>query len=131
MTPDQITTDDDGWGYRTGARFVDPPTWEKHAETVMGRRNIHIWPLVEGLILAADNQGQIIDYQPRKFYEGPLSDGMRNEDDAPDWRLAYDRFAASVLPMFLFQMVEMGLLATRGNGNSVDYRLALPGGEGA
>ncbi|MFI9641375.1 hypothetical protein ACIG87_15145 [Micromonospora sp. NPDC051925] len=131
VTADDFTTDADRWGFRTGARFVGPDEWEADALTLVGRRRIYLHPLVRGLAAAADDGGLILDYWPNRFYEGPLSDAMRNEDDEPDWKLAYDRFTAMTLSVFIFELVEAGLLATRGNGDSTDYRLALLVGGGA
>ncbi|MER7166757.1 hypothetical protein ABT336_11935 [Micromonospora sp. NPDC000207] len=131
MTADQITSDDDGWGYRTGARFVTPAEWEKHRDEHLERRHYYLQPLTEALAAVANTDGVVVDYRPHEFYAGPLSDAMRDEDDEPGWALVYDRFTAMVLSVLVFELVEAGLLATRGNGDSVDYRLTLPGGDGA
>ncbi|SCL46808.1 hypothetical protein [Micromonospora peucetia] len=131
LTPDDITTDSDRWGYRTGARFVGPNEWDKHRLDYINRRHFYLQSLTDGLSLAADGEGLILDYRPNEFYEGTLSDAMRDEDDDPGWKLTYDRFSAMTLSVFMFELVTAGLLATRGNGDSVDYRLTLPGGAGA
>lgn len=128
MTPDQITTDADRWGYRTGARFVGPDEW-LHSIPADVHRVLHLEVLTQGLAGAADEEGRLLNFQPNLFYPGPLSDALRNEDDDPSWRLQYDRFVAMVLMDAKFRLVEAGLLATRGNGDSVDYRLALPAAE--
>lgn len=130
-TAEDFTTDADRWGYRTGARFVGPDEWEKQAETHISRRRMYLHPLAEGLALTAADDGVILNYRPNRFYEGSLSDVLRDEDDKPGWKLTYDRFTAMTLSAFMFELVEAGLLATRGNGDSVDYRLTLPGGEKA
>jgi hypothetical protein len=125
MTPDQITTDADRWGYRTGARFVGPDEWLRNIPADV-QRVLHLDVLTQGLAEASDEEGQLLNFRPNQFYPGPLSEVMRNEDDKPSWQLQYDRFAAMVLMDAKFRLVEAGLLATRGNGNSVDYRLCLP-----
>ncbi|SCL74135.1 hypothetical protein [Micromonospora peucetia] len=91
----------------------------------INRRHFYLQSLTDGLSLAADGEGLILDYRPNEFYEGTLSDAMRDEDDDPGWKLTYDRFSAMTLSVFMFELVTAGLLATRGNGDSVDYRLTL------
>ncbi|MFG1777666.1 hypothetical protein ACGFIG_14700 [Micromonospora sp. NPDC049048] len=128
MNPDDIVTDKDRWGYLKGARFVGPDEWDQHRSKHIDRRRLFLEPLAEGLSLAADKKGRILDFWPNRFYEGPMSDAMRDEDDPESWKLTYDRFTAMTFSVFMFELVESGLLATRGNGDSVDYRLCLPGG---
>ncbi|PZG12999.1 hypothetical protein C1I95_24645 [Micromonospora craterilacus] len=128
-TADNFTTGPDRWGYLKGARFVQPAEWDQYAQDVVGRQNIHMWPIVDALSLAANNDGLIRNFEPDEFYTGPLSDAMRNEDDEASWQLVYDRFSAVVLMKLMFKLVEAGLLATRGNGDSSDYRLTLPATE--
>lgn len=129
LTAEDFTTDADRWGYRTGARFVGPREWEQHCADHLNPRHFYMEPLAEALALAADDEGRIIDYRPNEFYEGPLSDVLRNEDDSPGWKLRYDRFSAMTMQVLMIELVEAGLLAHRGNGDSVDYRLTLPSGE--
>ncbi|MFF0097752.1 hypothetical protein ACFYO8_00330 [Micromonospora sp. NPDC005257] len=129
MNPDHIVTDKDRWGYLKGARFVGPDEWDQHRSKHIDRRRLFLEPLAEGLSRAADQKGRILDFWPNRFYEGPMSDAMRDEDDPGSWKLTYDRFTAMTLSVFMFELVESGLLATRGNGDSVDYWLCLPGGE--
>jgi hypothetical protein len=47
-----------------------------------------------------------------------------DEPDAPV--LVYDRFAAYALIDAMNRLEDAGLLVHRGNGDTVDYRLALP-----
>ncbi|MFG1872095.1 hypothetical protein [Micromonospora arborensis] len=121
----EYVSDDDRWGYLAGARFVGPDEWEKVAEEHL-YRSMHLWALAEGLIEAADGEGQLIDFRPNEFYEGALSDSMRNEDDPAGWKLTYDRFAATVLLGSMVELAHQGFLAQRGNGDTADYRLSLP-----
>ena len=121
----EIVTDENRWGYVAGARFVSPDEWEKSVYDHIGRP-LYLQAVAEGLALAADSEGQIINYRPNEFYAGALSDSMRNEDDPKSWKLTYDRFSASVLLDAMSTLLFAGLLATRGNGDSVDYRLTLP-----
>ncbi|MFI0795072.1 hypothetical protein ACH4OY_20680 [Micromonospora rubida] len=83
-----------------------------------------------GLVLTADNDGLILDFRHDEFHNGPLVDAMPERTDVWDWSLTYDEFVALPLTELMFELVEAGLLATRGNSDSVDYRLTLPGGAG-
>ena len=51
---------------------------------------------------------------------------LRDEYDPPGWGVTYDRFVAMALMEAIHRLVEAGLLGHRGNGDSVDWRLALP-----
>ncbi|MFD6694976.1 hypothetical protein [Micromonospora aurantiaca (nom. illeg.)] len=118
-------TDDDRWGYLAGARFVGPDEWEEEAERYL-YESLHLSALSEGLVKAADSEGRLIDWLPNEFYAGALSDALRSEHDPEDWKLTYDRFVASVLLEAMSTLTRKGLLAHRGNGDTADYRLALP-----
>lgn len=128
MNPDDIVTDNKRWSYLKGSRFVGPDEWDQHRSKHIDPRRMYLEPLADGLSLAADKKGQILDFWPNRFYEGPMSEAMRNEDDPESWKLTYDRFTAMTLTVSMYELMEAGLLATRGNGDSVDYRLCLPGG---
>ncbi|WCN83868.1 hypothetical protein [Micromonospora sp. LH3U1] len=125
MSVDEYVTDRDRWGYLAGARFVGPHEWAEVAEKHL-YPSMHLWGLAEGLIEAADEEGRLIDFRPNEFYEGALSDSMRNEDDPADWKLTYDRFSAAVVMGGTVELAHRGFLAQRGNGDTADYRLSLP-----
>lgn len=125
MTVVDIVTDDERCGYRAGSRFVGPDEWLR-GMPLNGVAPRRVDP-------GARRCGGLLNFRPERFYAGSLSDVLRNEDDPETWRLGYDRFTAMVVMDAKIRLVELGLLATRGNGDSVDYRLTLPpgvGGEG-
>ncbi|MDR7277581.1 hypothetical protein [Catenuloplanes atrovinosus] len=122
-----ITTDDDRWGFITGSTFVTAEQWLPEAEAHLQReRAFYRLHLAAALAAAADDEGQLLDFDIVTWFEQHVSDAMRNEDDPADWALTYDRFTAMVLSSDLPQLALAGWLAQRGNGDSHDYRLTLP-----
>jgi hypothetical protein len=124
-----FTTDVDGWGYLTGAQFVGPHKWLAGLPQQWTQLELHMNAYIEGLATAAADDGTLLDFRANEWYEGPLSDAMRDEYDEPTWKLKYDRFAAMVLMDIEHRLLDTGYLATRGNGDSVDRRLTLPSGQ--
>jgi hypothetical protein len=82
--------------------------------------------LVQALARAADADGVLLDFDYREFFETHVAAVLADldEDTAPP---AYDEFTEMVLLDAISGLIERdGLLALRGNGDSVDYRLTLP-----
>jgi hypothetical protein len=124
-----IHTDADGWSAIVGARYVGPDEHLAYAEDVLRAApfgcNLTAGVVARAFAAAADPGGVVLRYDPVTLVAGPVSDALR-EEDAADWRLAYDRFTAMTMLDVTMYLLECGLLANRGNGDSVDYRLALP-----
>ncbi len=117
----------DGFGHIAGARFVDPDEYLEHAPGIV-RGSMVDTTLVEALAAAADSDGALLDFQIVEFYEQHVTAVMRDDEDDPaDWRLNYSRFVAMALTDATYRLATAGLLAQRGNGDSYDYRLTLPG----
>lgn len=121
-----ITTEADQWGFRTGTRFVGPQEWLHGLPQEWAADELHMTAYVEAMAAAAADDGTIIGFSGHEWYEGPLSDVLRDEHDDPAWKLKYDRFAAMVLLDIEMRLMEAGYLAGRGNGDSTDRRLTLP-----
>lgn len=84
-----------------------------------------VMPVVaEALKLAAADDGSLLDFDVRSFYEVHVSEAIgRGPDDPP---LRYDAFTSMTLLEALTWLHEEGYLAHRGNGDSYDYWLARP-----
>lgn len=123
---EDFTTDTDRWNYRKDARFVGPREWLAGLPQEWTADSLHMDVYTTALSEAADNDGVILDFRPDRFYEGALSDALRDGNDAPDWELHYDRFVAMLLTDVDMMLSDAGYVAGRGNGNSKDRRLTLP-----
>jgi hypothetical protein len=112
------------------ARFVSPREFLDGLAGTSAHRGL-VRPVVcEALAAAADDEGVLLDFDERAFFDIHVTDVMQHEplehgDEVP--LLVYDPFAALALMDCLTSLVRDGLLATRGNGDTVDYRLTLPG----
>lgn len=126
ITAGNITTDADGWGFRSGSRFVGPKEWLDGLPRKLTTDSLHMSVYTEALALAADGHGIILDFRPDTFYEVNLSYMLRDANDDRDWKLRYDRFVAMLLMDVDVMLAEGGYLAGRGNGDSKDRRLTLP-----
>jgi hypothetical protein len=83
----------------------------------------------EALAAAADEEGVLLDFDERAFFDIHVTDVIQREpldhgDEVP--MLVYDPFTAFALMDCLTSLVRAGLLATRENGDTVDYHLTLP-----
>jgi hypothetical protein len=111
-----------------GARFVTPQEFlDGIPDTV--RRNMVKATVVEALADAADAEGVLLDFHHPEFYvthvASVLNQGL-DEDEDPAI-LVYDAFTAMTLMQCISELLlDDGLLANRGNGDSADYRLILP-----
>ncbi|MEU4567038.1 hypothetical protein [Micromonospora sp. NPDC023956] len=126
MTSGQIITGTDGWSFLIGARFVDAEEWAEEAEKYLSDEQSDLGPLVEGLVLAADDGGLVLEFQHDKFCEGPLSDAAPLVTDVWDWPMSWDELVAMPLSEMALKLVKAGLLAMRSNGELMDYQLTLP-----
>ncbi|WP_229402616.1 hypothetical protein [Micromonospora okii] len=128
LPADDFTTDADGWTYLAGARFVEPYEWSETSPDYIDPQS-RLQPLREGLVLAADHEGLLLNFQNDEFHKGPLIDAMPERRDVWDWPLTYDEFVALPLAELMSELVVAGLLAVRRSGELVDYRLTLPASE--
>lgn len=126
---DDYTTDADRWSYRKGAYFVGPEEWLHGLPQALTVESMHLDAYTEAMANAADDDGLILDFRPDRWYEGALSDVMRDDTDGTAWKLTYDRFVAVVLMDIDMMLADAGYLAGRGNGDSKDRRLTLPAAE--
>jgi hypothetical protein len=111
-----------------GARFVTPKEFlDGIPDTV--RRDMVKETVIEALADAADAEGVLLNFHHPEFYATHMANVL-NRDLADDERaapLVYDRFTAITLLQCISSLVvNDGLLANRGNGDSADYRLILP-----
>lgn len=112
----------------SGARFVTP------AEFLAGvpvhvRHDVVASVIVDALGAAADDTGVIAAFSEVVFVETYVAAVLNADLEAGETAtpLVYDRFTAITLSQTLASlMVEEKLLATRGNGDTIDYRLTLP-----
>ncbi len=124
----EFARDDDGWEYRMGCRFATPDECDGLGRQVglATRSMMTDSVLYDAFVLAADKQGRIVNHEIERWYEKQVTEVMRDEDDDSSWSLTYDRFTFGVLMDSQLRLVAAGYLATRGNGDSVSYRLTLP-----
>lgn len=108
-----------------GARFVNPAEYLEHKNNFLLGTLVG-YVLTDALVAAADPDGIIENFNVVRFYTQHVATTMRTDDDGSDYQLTYDRFTAMSLMEHLHGLVEAGLLAHRGKGDSYDYRLALP-----
>ncbi|TKG61528.1 hypothetical protein [Prauserella endophytica] len=124
--PWDITTD----AAVAGTRFVTPDEYRQGIPDEISMSMVKS-VLVEALADAADQDGVILNFLTPDFYRSYVSGVMNRdtEEDGEEPPLVYDRFTAVTLTEHLHAFVlDDGLLAHRGNGDSFDYRLTLPGG---
>jgi hypothetical protein len=113
-----------------GVRFVTPEQYLAAAPQVV-RRSMVNYTVIAALADAADADGVLLDSDLPEFYRTHvakvLSRDLDEDEEAP--QLVYDTFTAMALMDCLHTLLlEDGLLANRGNGDSADYRLTLPAG---
>ena len=111
------------------ARFVSPREFLAGLANTSAHRGL-VRPVVcEALAAAADDEGVLLDFDEQAFFDIHVTDVMQRDplehgDQVP--MLVYDPFTALALMDCVNSLVRDGLLATRENGDSVDYRLTLP-----
>lgn len=110
---------------KPGARFVAP---EEFLANLPGTvRNDMVKTVVaEALAHAADADGVLLNFSHPEFYADHVAEVFDQEldDDEESTPLVYDRFVAVALLQCLTSLVlDDGVLAHRGNGDSFDYRL--------
>lgn len=81
------------------------------------------------MVVAAEADGTLSDFDMRAFYtqhvQQVLDSDLDDDEQAP--RLSYETFTAMALQEALLElMLDNGLLAHRGKGDSYDHRLTLP-----
>ena len=110
-----------------GARFVTPEEYRLGVPHSVRRSMIkHV--VIEALADAADPDGVLLNFNQPTFFALHVANVLNQDledDDAPP--LVYDRFVAmTITDCMTSLMLEDGLLANRGNGDSADFRLTLP-----
>jgi hypothetical protein len=112
----------------TGARFVTPEEFlDGIPDTV--RLDMVKDTVTKALADAADAEGVLLNFHHPKFYTTHVANVLNQDlaDDEHATPLVYDRFIAiTLLQCISALMLDDGLLANRGNGDSADYRLILP-----
>ncbi|MGI8312760.1 hypothetical protein [Saccharopolyspora hattusasensis] len=114
---------------RPGARFATPDECRQHKDEYLPTGGLVEWVLTDALVAAADEHGVLTDFDVRHFYATHVQYALAVDDDPEDEppALTYDRFTAMALQDGLKTLLlDRGLLAHRGKGDSYDYRLALP-----
>ncbi|WP_219419538.1 hypothetical protein [Pseudonocardia nigra] len=92
------------------------------------RRSLVKHVVIDALARAADEDGVLLDFDFPEFFETHVS-AVLAQDDEEMSPLTYDRFSAMALMDCITTLtIHDGLLANRGNGDSADYHLTLPGG---
>lgn len=113
-----------------GARFVTPEEYRLGVPDSV-RRSMVKWVVIEALANAADTDGVLLDFDQPAFFATHVANVLDQEleDDEEASPLVYDRFAAmALMDCMTSLMLQDGLLANRGNGDSADFRLTLPTG---
>jgi hypothetical protein len=111
-----------------GARFVTP---EEFLDGIPDRVRLDMVKdtVIEALADAADADGVLLNFHHPEFYATHVANVLNRDlaDDEQAAPLVYDRFTAiTLLQCISTLMLDDGLLANRGNGDSADYRLILP-----
>lgn len=109
----------DGFSLAAGSKRVTPAEFPDPLPLEL------VMPVIaEALRLAAADDGSLLDFDVRAFYDVHVTQAVGREPDDPPLR--YDAFTSMTL-MDAFQWLEAkGYLAHRGNGDSYDYWLARP-----
>jgi hypothetical protein len=108
-----------------GARFVTPHEYLDGIPDDISRSMVKRI-VVEALAAAADKDGVILNFSLPEFFQNHIAGVLNQEDEEPK-PLVYDRFTATTLiECMSTPLLDDGLVAHRGNGDSVDYRLTLP-----
>lgn len=116
---DKIHTTDDGFTLAAGSARVRPDEFPNVAPLGL------VMPVVgEALRSAATDDGALLCFDVRAFYDEHLTAAMGHQPDDPPLR--YDAFTAMTLMDAFTWLQAKGYLAHRSNGDSYDYWLAAP-----
>jgi hypothetical protein len=110
-----------------GAQFVTPEQYLQGIPDTV-RRSMVKDIVTRALAAAANPDGELRDFHPAEFFTthvaNVLHEAMPSDEIIP---LTYDTFTAMTLTDCMTTLaIHDKLLANRGNGDSVDYRLTLP-----
>lgn len=110
-----------------GAQFVTPEQYLRGVPDTV-RRSMVKEIITRALAGAANPDGELLDFQPVEFFTthvaSVLHEGMPTDEIIP---LTYDTFTAMTITECMTTLaIQDKVLASRGNGDSVDYRLTLP-----
>ncbi|TYK45108.1 hypothetical protein [Actinomadura decatromicini] len=112
-------TTGDGFSLAAGSKMVTPAEFPTPSPLEL------VMPVVaEALRLAAADDGSLLDFNVRVFYDAHVTRAMEREPDDPPLR--YDAFTFMTLMDAFHWLEAKGYLAHRGNGDSYDYWLASP-----
>lgn len=118
---------DDSWNIRPGSEFTNSEDYATRTRHVIKNSTL-VLPMmfiIDALELAAEPDGSLIDLDFEKFVQIHLDkacDGI-----SP---VTSNSFTHGVVMEALLWLVHEGVLAHRGNGDSVDYHLAMKTLEG-
>lgn len=113
-----------GWDL-VSATFVDPDEFLNEFRYHV-RFSMVAAIIAEALARAADDKGILYDFNPEEFFVTYVTGVMRSDPGEIDFQLTWDRFTSMVLVSTMTSLLHKGLLGHRDNGDSIDYRLALP-----
>lgn len=109
----------DGFSLAAGSKRVTPAEFPTPSPLEL------VMPVVaEALRLAAADDGSLLDFDVRAFYDVHVTRAMEREPDDPPLR--YDAFTSMTLVDAFHWLEAKGYLAHRGHGDSYDYWLARP-----
>lgn len=111
-----------------GTRFVGP---QEFLDGLPGtvHRSLVKTTVAEALAAGADDDGVLLNFHEPDFFSTHVVAVLNRELEVNDEEitpLVYDRFTAMALMDCLHSlMIDDGLIANRGNGDTHDYRLTL------
>ena len=110
---------EDGFTLLEGSMRVRPDEFPAVAPTEL------VMPVVaEALKLAAADDGSLLDFDVRAFYDVHVTEAIGHGPDDPPLR--YDAFTSMTLLEAFTWLRDRGFLAHRSHGDSYDYWLAAP-----
>jgi hypothetical protein len=118
--PDKVHITDDGFALADGSERVRPAEFEARAPHGM----LLLPVIVQALAAAASEDGSLLDFDVRAFFDQHVTDAIGRDDIARP--LVYDAFTSMTLREAFTWLQGRGFLAHRGNGDSYDYWLAAP-----
>ncbi|GAA2701436.1 hypothetical protein [Nonomuraea recticatena] len=112
----------DGFDLLAGARLVTKAEYQEHTPAA----GLLFATLTQALAAAANDSGLIEDHEDPDFFKAHVISaiGLDPEDLASP--ITYDFFTSMTLTESRMELLQLGYLATRGNGDTMDLHLALP-----
>jgi hypothetical protein len=119
--PDKVHVTDDGFALAQGSARVGRDQF-----TAKVPPGLPMDVIADALSYAAAEDGSLLNFDVRAFYDEHVTAAMWLDPDGP--QLRYDSFTSMTLVEAFTWLRERGFLAHRGNGDSYDYWLAAPAG---